>query len=172
MSSSLVTPSCSSNADGDASLHSVAGSYTSNSHSDKLSERVLSCNTKEGLPFLSDIWPDDCDQQPHPPYQTNHPSATCMHWEVMRHLQRVREQPNGVVLSLHLRLCFLKVRWNSSSWVAILAQIYDDIYFWKLWKIALYTHYRLFVALVLLGYWVSSSHQVCLLESVSPVSPL
>ena len=35
----------------------------------KVSERVLSCNTEKGLPFLHDIWSDDCDQQPHPPYK-------------------------------------------------------------------------------------------------------
>lgn len=53
----------------------------------KVSERVLSCDTKRGLPFLHDIWPDDCDQQPHPPYKKNpHPPATPVHWTGMRHL--------------------------------------------------------------------------------------
>lgn len=51
MTSSLETPSYNSNADGDASVHSVAGGYTSYSNSDELPDWALSCNTEEGLFF-------------------------------------------------------------------------------------------------------------------------
>lgn len=32
---------------------------------------VLSCNTMKGLSFFTDIWPSDCDQHPHPPYESS-----------------------------------------------------------------------------------------------------
>lgn len=52
MTSSLETPSYNSNADGDASVHSVAGGYTSYSNSDELPDWALSCNTEEALLFF------------------------------------------------------------------------------------------------------------------------
>lgn len=70
---------------------------SSHSKSDKLPERVLSCNTEEGLRFLPDIWPDDYDKQPNPQYQTNHTLATRVHRRVTCHLQKVRERLNGAI---------------------------------------------------------------------------
>lgn len=78
-------------------MHLSARSSTSHSKSDKLPERVLSCNTEEGLRFLPDIWPDDYDKQPNPQYQTNHTLATRVHRRVTCHLQKVRERLNGAI---------------------------------------------------------------------------